>query len=1100
MASTRKPVGINFDKMLQSLKDDIQGMVDDYEETNLPINDDNEKLRRFCERLEFLLKFGLKERSLVLGGRKDLWPYLCRCLEERRNIQEGITLVKANKELKTNTGRHRYFLRYCLLQCCLADVLQQCIADEASTLQFYDTGSLLLQPHFANDLVTSLYVLSDLTFDLALASSSHDLDVSWPAYARVGGASPWSRPPSRTWSLSSLCSSSSMAGSMVPGGDMRDLTSPSSPVTSHDSPVVSPCSPVKSPLLFATAEEDGVSSGCVSVGNDDLITSLREKLAFLESDNAHLRRRLQEGEGEREDEKEEKGEREEGCLRCQTLLSEKEMLADQVVQLEIQLEKLAKDKGGERKDKREEEGKREEEKGEKREEVNRKEEKGEEENENREGKDEREEERTHVTKMEERVVTRVEEAAQKQASHRSGEVDLCQQKLEVLERENADLKEQCRALETEKAQSHLDIRKIMEAEEKLKQQVSSLSQREKEYASLMEELKSLQEKYEERENVLRIANERVGQLENSEKESQNKLSTAVMMASKLKSLHMEVSAECDQLKKEVISGREEMGRMMKELERKEAERAEKQEAWRQKAEALTEAESRISALEDDRKRLEEALKEKEKEDEERREREEMEREKREEEERERGRVEEEERKWREQTENEKSELQRENGNLREENGNMREENGNLREENKNIREENGNLREKIIQLLREKDSLWHSNQRLEEVATWQRRTGNTEWLRDATASECMLCGTPFTLLRRRHHCRHCGRIFCSGCVDNWILTEAESRRVRVCDECFSVQAELASIVASPSHWMKRTEGETDTTTCAKEHGKKDEKSKGKEVEEKEEGRSKEGAGEGRREEESDEDFAFISEEEIRNSRKLSSSPGSSSSSEASPKYKSEPICTSSALLSLESLREKPLVDSQIWVNAGYRYLIPVNLPSGITIQWRFTSEPKNVSFGVLHQPEAEEKTPLGERQAKEAEERDQHPSSSIHTSLVPPPPTSLMASSSSFTTSTNTSSTSSSLAVSSAPSTSTLTPSTSTTTSTLAPHRVLIPTTPVSSAQGTAIRGRLSTKQPGVYTFLFDNSFARYTAKKVTFSLGIEAKEEARDEEEIPDE
>lgn len=104
---------------------------------------------------------------------------------------------------------------------------------------------------------------------------------------------------------------------------------------------------------------------------------------------------------------------------------------------------------------------------------------------------------------------------------------------------------------------------------------------------------------------------------------------------------------------------------------------------------------------------------------------------------------------------------------------------------------------------------------------------------------------------------------------------------------------------------------TDTTTCAKEHGKKDEKSKGKEVEEKEEGRSKEGAGEGRREEESDEDFAFISEEEIRNSRKLSSSPGSSSSSEASPKYKSEPICTSSALLSLESLREKPLVDSQV---------------------------------------------------------------------------------------------------------------------------------------------------------------------------------------------
>ncbi|XP_037773808.1 RUN and FYVE domain-containing protein 2-like [Penaeus monodon] len=155
-------------------------------------------------------------------------------------------------------------------------------------------------------------------------------------------------------------------------------------------------------------------------------------------------------------------------------------------------------------------------------------------------------------------------------------------------------------------------------------------------------------------------------------------------------------------------------------------------------------------------------------------------------------------------------LRKENGNMKEEIGNLKEKNGNLKEENGNFKEENGNLREKIIQLLREKDSLWHSNQRLEEVATWQRRaaTWGAEWQRDATASACMLCGTAFTLLRRRHHCRHCGRIFCSGCVDNWILTEAESRRVRVCDECFSVQAELASLVASlPSRWRSRTEGE-----------------------------------------------------------------------------------------------------------------------------------------------------------------------------------------------------------------------------------------------------------------------------------------------------
>ncbi|XP_037774241.1 uncharacterized protein LOC119570662 [Penaeus monodon] len=298
----------------------------------------------------------------------------------------------------------------------------------------------------------------------------------------------------------------------------------------------------------------------------------------------------------------------------------------------------------------------------------------------------------------------------------------------------------------------------------------------------------------------------------------------------------------------------------------------------------------------------------------------------------------------------------------------------------------------------------------------------------------------------------------------------------------------------PSRWRSRTEGEADTSV--EEHGKKS-----KRENKDEEGEKKE---EGRREEESDEDFAFISEEEIQSSRKLSSSPGgSSSSSEASLQYGSEAICTSSALLLVESLREKPLVDSEIWVKAGCRHLIPVNLPSGVILQWRFTSEPKNVSFAVLHQPGMEEKTPLGESQGKEDEERDEtrdemrdeerdrRPSSSAFTSPSP---------SSSLVTNTSTSHTPfSSTSTSNTPFSNT--PFSNTPFSTTpTPHRVLVPSTRVASAQGAAVKRRLSTKQPGIYTFLFDNSFARYTAKKVMFSLAIEAKEEAEgDGEQILD-
>ena len=38
------------------------------------------------------------------------------------------------------------------------------------------------------------------------------------------------------------------------------------------------------------------------------------------------------------------------------------------------------------------------------------------------------------------------------------------------------------------------------------------------------------------------------------------------------------------------------------------------------------------------------------------------------------------------------------------------------------------------------------------------------WDRDWDYSECLACEKPFTVLRRRHHCRGCGHIFCSKCT------------------------------------------------------------------------------------------------------------------------------------------------------------------------------------------------------------------------------------------------------------------------------------------------------------------------------------------------
>lgn len=38
------------------------------------------------------------------------------------------------------------------------------------------------------------------------------------------------------------------------------------------------------------------------------------------------------------------------------------------------------------------------------------------------------------------------------------------------------------------------------------------------------------------------------------------------------------------------------------------------------------------------------------------------------------------------------------------------------------------------------------------------------WVRDSTIHNCYSCKTPFTMFYRKHHCRLCGRIFCSECT------------------------------------------------------------------------------------------------------------------------------------------------------------------------------------------------------------------------------------------------------------------------------------------------------------------------------------------------
>ncbi|XP_015268013.1 PREDICTED: lateral signaling target protein 2 homolog isoform X2 [Gekko japonicus] len=70
-------------------------------------------------------------------------------------------------------------------------------------------------------------------------------------------------------------------------------------------------------------------------------------------------------------------------------------------------------------------------------------------------------------------------------------------------------------------------------------------------------------------------------------------------------------------------------------------------------------------------------------------------------------------------------------------------------------------------------------------------TGHTleppEWVPDSTCSHCMACRVPFTFLRRRHHCRSCGKIFCSRCSSHLAPLPhfRQLKPVRICTHCYT---------------------------------------------------------------------------------------------------------------------------------------------------------------------------------------------------------------------------------------------------------------------------------------------------------------------------
>ena len=80
------------------------------------------------------------------------------------------------------------------------------------------------------------------------------------------------------------------------------------------------------------------------------------------------------------------------------------------------------------------------------------------------------------------------------------------------------------------------------------------------------------------------------------------------------------------------------------------------------------------------------------------------------------------------------------------------------------------------------------------------------WKRDTDSPACHGCGSFFSLIKRRHHCRSCGEIYCNECTRNKtsLLDLGHLEPQRVCETCF--KGEQAFMEHRGNSWMTSPTG------------------------------------------------------------------------------------------------------------------------------------------------------------------------------------------------------------------------------------------------------------------------------------------------------
>jgi 1-phosphatidylinositol-3-phosphate 5-kinase len=98
------------------------------------------------------------------------------------------------------------------------------------------------------------------------------------------------------------------------------------------------------------------------------------------------------------------------------------------------------------------------------------------------------------------------------------------------------------------------------------------------------------------------------------------------------------------------------------------------------------------------------------------------------------------------------------------------------------------------------------------------REDRQHWMPDRLCRHCYACDTPFTVFRRRHHCRICGQVFCSNCSGFFVPSKNPNQNpdaktiLRACKMCFEQGSEKRQI-EEEEDLRKRRKNTNEATTA-----------------------------------------------------------------------------------------------------------------------------------------------------------------------------------------------------------------------------------------------------------------------------------------------